>query len=151
MARCLYEPFIADVDSPLTPPSATVPTYVRQGTVQFDVGGDVLTLRTPRLEDTESLNFRRISHRNLNGKIIIAGGQSWRKDHLFNFVIESSCDPDFRQNTLTWLTSYAGQVATFTDHWGRQFEGVIRVLSMPIAQRASRIFQIQFDFEGRPV
>lgn len=119
---CNYAPFLTD-GSPI---SETMPLITPQDTVTFECADPALsiTLSNPDLGDRQDTTLTRVYRTGLTGELQVYHDPNWpRFDKLtleFSGLSQDKSD-EFQQ--FLYLT--IGKEITYTDHYGREWEGII--------------------------
>lgn len=97
------------------------PTF-GQGTLTLEIDATTLVLRNPQFNDVRQLGFTRIQRETRGGTLVVFADPIWPKATILRYTI--SALPD-KQAILDFLQLSLGRVVTLTDHYGREYEGLI--------------------------
>ena len=128
MTECSYSPQISPGNNALTPISATQPVLTPISTVIFSYPyvspTTTVTLRTPRLGNTEALQLKRIVNVSRGNRVWILRNQNWPKMAIHN--LEFVLIAESVINTLkTFLLASLGKEVGYLDYESRQWKGII--------------------------
>ena len=136
----VYNPIVYSGDMPETNPQ----TAVHQDTVVFTEGANVLTVRSPNMDNTFSFN---------EGKILrekIFRDSTWFRtvNHVLNLT--ALCDPD-PALVLAFLKISAGKQMTYKDYQNQTWTGIILNPGEAITYNDVDQASILIQFEADPI
>jgi hypothetical protein len=115
-------------------------------TLQYD--STTLVLRNPEFNDTYQRGYTRIQRETRGGTLIIFGDPNWTKTKRLTYTITALPDADA---VLDFLQLSLGQLITLTDHFNREWQGIILNPNTAVTQNRNCDAEFQLEFEGELV
>lgn len=114
--------------------------------ITLSQGSLSVQLRNPDFGNGDSLEIRRISRKTRGGDLRVFRDPSWPKNRNFK-VTFSFLKQDDLTRLLDFVQRTVGQIVTYTDHEGREWEGIILTPSDEVSQPGINNFAAQFTFQ----
>jgi hypothetical protein len=134
--------------SPYGLPAA--PSLSKASEITLVYGLTTLTLRNPDFGDSVEADPKKAMNISRSGTVNMVRQSFWSSKTNIQFTV-TFCDPDLKEEILSFYEESLGQLVTYTDPEGREWEGILMTPSDPVIQTKRNEYQASFNFRGAPV
>lgn len=124
------------------------PPTLEHATLTLQYGMTTLVLRNPEFNDSYLQGFVRIQRETRGGSLKILRDPNWPKTTQLRYSIRNLPDAD---EILDFLQASLGQLITLTDHYNREWSGVILNPQTAVTDNGFCKVDFNLEFEGELV